>query len=125
MTASFDAELVLDARAEVGEGPAWDAGAGRLIWVDITASRVHELRPAGQTRSWDVGEHVGAARGRDRRGDGDRGPAGRPGRPMSAIPAAASMPSEETTEVPAPAYSNRIAGRRSLTRLLLLVIILL
>lgn len=61
MTVSFDAELVLDAHAEVGEGPAWDAGAGRLIWVDITASRVHELRPAGQTRSWDVGEHVGAA----------------------------------------------------------------
>lgn len=29
MTASFDAELVLDAQADVGEGPAWDAAAGR------------------------------------------------------------------------------------------------
>lgn len=61
MTASFDAELVLDAQAEVGEGPAWDAAAGRLIWVDITASRVHELYPDGLARSWEVGEHVGAA----------------------------------------------------------------
>lgn len=61
MTASFDAELVLDANADVGEGPAWDAAAGRLIWVDITASRVHELHPDGLARSWNVGEHVGAA----------------------------------------------------------------
>lgn len=61
MTASFDAELVLDAHADVGEGPAWDAAAGRLIWVDITASRVHELYADGLARCWEVGEHVGAA----------------------------------------------------------------
>lgn len=54
-------ELVLDARSTHGEGPAWDAAVGRLIWVNITASTVHEFRPDGSTRQWDVGEHVGAA----------------------------------------------------------------
>lgn len=61
MTPSFEAELVLDAHADVGESPAWDAAAGRLIWVDITASRVYELHRDGQAYSWDADEHVGAA----------------------------------------------------------------
>lgn len=61
MVRTITAELVLDAHAEVGEGATWDAAAGRLIWVDITRGRVHELRQDGQARSWDAGEHVGAA----------------------------------------------------------------
>lgn len=62
------AELVTDAKAELGEGPAWDAAAGRLIWVDIMASTVHELVPGGPSRSWHVGEHVGAVVPRARGG---------------------------------------------------------
>lgn len=61
MVRSITAELVLDAHAEVGEGAAWDAAAGRLIWVDITGHCVHELRQDGRARSWDAGEDVGAA----------------------------------------------------------------
>lgn len=61
MVLTFSAELVVDAHCEVGEGPAWDAGAGCLIWVDITGCRVHELGLDGQLRSWDAGDHVGAA----------------------------------------------------------------
>lgn len=64
MTPTIDAELVLDVRAEVGEGPAWDAHGARLVWVDILRSSVHELRQAGRafrTRTWRVSEHVGAA----------------------------------------------------------------
>lgn len=61
MVATITAELVLDARAQVGEGATWDAAAGRLIWVDITRGRVHEFRQDGQARWWDAGEHVGAA----------------------------------------------------------------
>ncbi|MGH3320522.1 MAG: SMP-30/gluconolactonase/LRE family protein [Streptosporangiaceae bacterium] len=61
MTRTLSVEIVLDARAELGEGPAWDAPAERLVWVDITGGTVHELRPNGATRSWKVDQHVGAA----------------------------------------------------------------
>jgi sugar lactone lactonase YvrE len=54
-------ELVLDARAELGEGPRWDARGQRLLWVDIMRGRVHSFRPAeGACRSVDVGQPVGA-----------------------------------------------------------------
>jgi sugar lactone lactonase YvrE len=65
---TITAELVVDARADLGEGPAWDAAAGRLIWVDITGSVVHELLPDGRSRRWNVPEHVGAAVPRARGG---------------------------------------------------------
>ena len=41
------AELVLDAGAVHGEGPAWDAANGRLLWVDMMAERLHLTRPDG------------------------------------------------------------------------------
>ena len=34
-------ELVLDARADLGEGPAWEPNTGSLYWVDIHAGRLH------------------------------------------------------------------------------------
>ena len=44
--------LALDAGAELGEGPIWDAHAQRLIWVDILGQQVHEFDPAtGADRS--------------------------------------------------------------------------
>jgi sugar lactone lactonase YvrE len=55
------AELLLDARAELGEGPLWDAARGRLLWVDITAGAVHDTDPV--TLDDDVttiGQEVGA-----------------------------------------------------------------
>lgn len=55
-------ELVVDARAELGEGPLWDALAQRLYWVNILGHTVHALDPAsGATESVDVGYAVGAA----------------------------------------------------------------
>lgn len=57
-------ELVLDARADLGEGPRWDAREERLLWVDITRGRVHAFRPAAKgCRSVDVGRPVGALAG--------------------------------------------------------------
>lgn len=54
-------ELVLDASAELGEGPRWDARGQRLFWVDIMAGRVHAFRPStGECRHVDVGRPVGA-----------------------------------------------------------------
>ncbi len=37
--------LLLDARADLGEGPAWDASHQRLYWVDILPGRLHIYHP--------------------------------------------------------------------------------
>ena len=51
---------VLNARAELGEGPVWDAASGILYWVDLFAGVVHSYRPiSGLTGSVEVGEIVG------------------------------------------------------------------
>ncbi len=56
------AELVLESRAELGEGPHWDTAAGELVWVDIPAGAVHRFDPAtGTDRSFRAGQPVGAA----------------------------------------------------------------
>ena len=58
----MSAELVLDARAELGEGPQWDEAGQRLVWVDIMAGRVHLFRPdTGACRTVEVGRPTGAA----------------------------------------------------------------
>jgi sugar lactone lactonase YvrE len=58
----IDVELVLDARAELGEAPTWDADARMLVWVDITPGRLHRLDPeTGAADTFEVGEPVGAA----------------------------------------------------------------
>ena len=61
-TATSEVELVLDAHAELGEGPTWHAAESALVWVDITRRLVHRYTPAtGRDESIDVGQHVGAA----------------------------------------------------------------
>jgi sugar lactone lactonase YvrE len=53
-------ELVLDARAELGEGPVWDDRRQRLLFVDIMRGHVHEFDPAtGTDRIFEAGEPVG------------------------------------------------------------------
>ena len=42
------AELALDARAVHGEGPAWDAASGDLLWVDMLGDRLHRTKPDGR-----------------------------------------------------------------------------
>ena len=37
----------MDARAVHGEGPAWDARAGHVLWVDMLADRLHRTTPDG------------------------------------------------------------------------------
>ena len=54
-------ELVVDAHAELGEGPVWDNRIGRLVWIDIVRHTVLVYDPAtGQTESFCVGQPVGA-----------------------------------------------------------------
>ncbi|KAB1148798.1 SMP-30/gluconolactonase/LRE family protein [Streptomyces luteolifulvus] len=58
-------EVAVRAEAALGEGPTWDADAGRLIWIDILGSRVHTYDPASGRRTVRVTEqHVGAAKPR-------------------------------------------------------------
>jgi sugar lactone lactonase YvrE len=41
-----ECELVLDARAALGEGALWDTATSRLLWVDIDGLAVHRFDPA-------------------------------------------------------------------------------
>jgi len=53
-------ELLLDARADLGEGPAWDASRGLLYWVDIHTGRLHTYDPSAEIDRWvNVGESLG------------------------------------------------------------------
>ena len=50
------AELLYDAKCDLGEGPVWLDGA--LWFVDIPGKKVHRLKD-GKLDGWDVGELVG------------------------------------------------------------------
>jgi sugar lactone lactonase YvrE len=63
MTTAY--EVAVQAEATLGEGPTWDAAAGRLIWLDILGMRVHTYDPASGRRTTRTTEqHVGAAKPR-------------------------------------------------------------
>ncbi|MFJ7338282.1 SMP-30/gluconolactonase/LRE family protein [Streptomyces sp. NPDC101110] len=63
MTTSW--EVAVRAEAELGEGPTWDAAAGRLLWIDILGSRLHTYDPAtGRRTLRRTEQHVGAAKPR-------------------------------------------------------------
>jgi sugar lactone lactonase YvrE len=60
-----DARVVTSARAELGEGPRWDARRGELVWVDILRGRVSRETVDADgalqlVRRYDVGTTVGA-----------------------------------------------------------------
>ncbi len=52
-------ELVVDARATLGEGALWDERAQRLYWVDILGLKLHVYDPAtGENKTYHVGKRV-------------------------------------------------------------------
>jgi sugar lactone lactonase YvrE len=54
------AELILDARAKLGEGALWDARRQVLYWVDILKNALHVYDPLAQAdRVIDVGQYAG------------------------------------------------------------------
>ncbi len=60
-----EAEVAVDAHAQLGEGPVWDEASGQLIWVDIMAGLVHRFTPDAEVdESADVGQPVGAVAAR-------------------------------------------------------------
>ena len=59
---TLEAELALDARAVLAEGPHWDADSGRLLWVNITPGEIHWFDPeTGQDSMVNAGTMVGTA----------------------------------------------------------------
>ncbi|MBP3966488.1 SMP-30/gluconolactonase/LRE family protein [Paenibacillus lignilyticus] len=55
------AELVLDARAILAEGPSWNAQQRKLYWVDITGGSFSRFDPAkGHNEQFTIGKTVGA-----------------------------------------------------------------
>ena len=55
-------ELILDAHADLGEGPAWEPLTGSLYWVDIHAGCLHIFYlQDGSDRSIELGEYLGCA----------------------------------------------------------------
>jgi sugar lactone lactonase YvrE len=54
-------KVVVDAHAEIGEGPVWDSVRGVLLWVDITGKLVHEFDPrTGSDAAFPVPMPVGS-----------------------------------------------------------------
>ncbi|KEO78575.1 SMP-30/gluconolaconase/LRE domain protein [Paenibacillus polymyxa] len=58
---TYTANIVIDAKAKLGEGPSWDQRFQRLFWVDIKGFQLHIYDPSTCTdRTINVGEHIGA-----------------------------------------------------------------
>lgn len=56
----MEPELILDAHAQLGEGPAWDAASQRLLWVDIYARTLHRFDPvSGSEETFGFSEFLG------------------------------------------------------------------
>ena len=54
-------ELIVDAHAELGEGPLWDVAEQRLYWIDSLGAAVHSCAADGDApRMWRVPEHIGS-----------------------------------------------------------------
>ncbi len=55
-------ELVVDAKAQLGEGPVWHAAKQLLYWVDIEGAALHIHAPNGEPDTvYNIGCRVGAA----------------------------------------------------------------
>ncbi|MBP1966549.1 SMP-30/gluconolactonase/LRE family protein [Paenibacillus aceris] len=58
---SKNVQLVLDAKAILGEGPCWNEDQKALYWVDILGEKFCRFDPeTGQNESFLIGEYVGA-----------------------------------------------------------------
>jgi len=54
--------LVLDAKADLGEGPLWSARDQAIYWTDIKVKKLNRYRLAdGATDSWDMPDTIGWA----------------------------------------------------------------
>jgi sugar lactone lactonase YvrE len=60
INSEVEAELLLDTKALLGEGPIWNHETQQLYWVDIEKRQLHLYTPAtGEDNFFDTGERVG------------------------------------------------------------------
>jgi sugar lactone lactonase YvrE len=58
----LQAQVELDAKATLGEGPCWDSRARLLYWVDIEEGKLHAYDPASrEDRAASIHQPIGAA----------------------------------------------------------------
>lgn len=61
-TSTHKAELILDNRSLLGEGPVWDERNQTLYWVDIEGKKLHGYRPGHKEyTNWSFDVMIGAA----------------------------------------------------------------
>ena len=54
-------EMIIDAKAQLGEGPLWDVTEERLYWIDSLGPAVHSCDLNGDTRrTWPLPEPIGS-----------------------------------------------------------------
>ena len=62
-------ELLIDAKASLGEGPLWDPVGERLYWIDSLAPAIHVCDAGGGARrTWPLPEPIGSMALRERGG---------------------------------------------------------
>lgn len=61
-TKTNKAQLLLDSRCTLGEGPIWDAKCQTLYWVDIEGKKLHNYNPKRKNHQmWELASMAGAA----------------------------------------------------------------
>lgn len=54
------AELILDSKSFLGEGPIWDAESGKLWWINIFAGELSCFNPtSGENKTYQMGQQIG------------------------------------------------------------------
>ena len=117
MGARSEPELVLETRAQLGEGALWNAARQRLQWIDIVGQRVFTYDPAtGGNVACEIGRMVGTVVARARGGlmlavhegfatlDPDSGRLALLPRPPEQPRATAQAAAESAGTPPAPAF---------------------
>jgi sugar lactone lactonase YvrE len=57
-----EAQLLVDVKARLGEGPVWDDRTGNVVWIDIEGAELHQTDPVtGQTTTIQVPLPIGVA----------------------------------------------------------------
>jgi len=65
----YEVQLIVDQKAELGEGPCWDGKNKCLYWVDIMGKKLHIHSTATNTnREIDVGAYIGTVAVREKGG---------------------------------------------------------